>query len=173
MSAQVKFISDLHFGHRNILKFSSEWRKGSTVEEHDEWLLDSINSNVQKRDVLWILGDLAFTREGLQKVKQIRCNVHMCLGNHDTFPMQEYIELGVVRPSIWKYKGYWLSHAPVHPDELRGCKNIHGHVHSETVGRRYIDMDTNKEHFIKDENYINVCVEALGGVPISLEELNE
>lgn len=171
MSAQIKFISDTHFGHKNILKFSSKWRQGTTVAEHDEWLLDSINSNVQKRDVLWLLGDLAFTREGLENVKKIRCNVHMCLGNHDTFPMNEYIELGTVRPSIWKYKGFWLSHAPIHPKELRGCKNIHGHVHHQTITKDITYGEYADCGHEPDPNYINVCVEVLNGVPIALEDI--
>lgn len=35
--------------------------------------------------------------------------------------------------SLVKYKGFWLSHAPIHPEELRGCKNIHGHCHDAVI----------------------------------------
>lgn len=30
-------ISDLHFGHDNIVKFSRDYREGNNAEEHDEW----------------------------------------------------------------------------------------------------------------------------------------
>lgn len=161
--SNVFFISDLHFGHRNILKFSPT-RGGDTVEEHDEWLLEQINSTVKKRDVLWLLGDLAFSREGLEKVSKIHCQKHIILGNHDVYPVADYLKLGTLRPGLWKYKGFWLSHAPIHKDELRGKPNIHGHVHSQTIQSIFP---------IDDPNYINVCVEPLNGKPINIEEIRE
>ena len=44
MSAKIYFIADLHFGHKKILKFSSEYRAGANVDEHDEWIIDRWNS---------------------------------------------------------------------------------------------------------------------------------
>lgn len=46
----VYFISDLHLSHKRILEFSGQYRDwASTVEEHDEILIDRINSVVSKR----------------------------------------------------------------------------------------------------------------------------
>jgi calcineurin-like phosphoesterase family protein len=153
------FISDLHFDHKRILHFSGDYRGGSTVAEHDEWLIDKINSRVGKRDFLYVLGDVAFSQEGLAKCDKLRCcNKILIPGNHDKYPMLEYLKYFQVRPGLVKYKGFWLSHAPVHPAELRDCCNVHGHVHHQSID---------------DDRYINVCVEALGGVPISLDEIRE
>ena len=55
-----------------------------------------------------------------------------------------------------KYKEFWLSHCPIHPQELRGKYNIHGHVHHNNI---------------PDKNYFNVCIEALNGLPIKLDEI--
>lgn len=147
-------------------------RGGDTIEQHDEWLLEQINSTVKKRDVLWLLGDLAFSREGLEKVSKIRCQKHIILGNHDVYPVANYLKLGTLRPGLWKYKGFWLSHAPIHKDELRGKPNIHGHVHSQSIKKLGIDL-TNPDQTteVVDDDYINVCVEPLNGKPISIEEI--
>ena len=62
-----------------------------------------------------------------------------------------------------KYKdktfgGIFLTHCPIHPNELdyRVSFNIHGHVH---------------ENSIKDKRYINVCMENVDYTPRSIKEL--
>lgn len=52
------FISDLHFGHRNILRF--DCRPFSTIEEHDEYLINQWNDTVGADDDVWILGDISW-----------------------------------------------------------------------------------------------------------------
>lgn len=156
MSNNIFFISDLHFGHKNIGSFRYPGRF-KDVKEHDEWLIEQINGVVAKRDVLWILGDVAWNSEALKKVKALRGNKHLIMGNHDTLALNKYLEVfKVIRPGLYGYKNFWLSHAPIHPDELRGTRNIHGHVHSRPI---------------EDKMYVNVCVEALNGVPLSLDEI--
>lgn len=157
MSATPRFISDLHLGHKKILNFSREYREGENVQEHDDWIVEQWNSVVGKRDPVYILGDIAFTREGLARAKELRGDKFLLLGNHDLFSLQDYADVGLKVIGFKKYKGYWISHAPIHPVELRGCKNIHGHVHSQSI---------------EDDRYINVCVEPLNGKPISIHELN-
>lgn len=155
--SRVYFISDLHLTHRNILKFAGGARAGSTIKEHDDAIIDACNNVVNKNDLLWILGDIAFSREGLARLDEIRCQKHIILGNHDGFTMNEYQQYGRVYPGLVRYKRLWLSHCPIHPDELRGKMNVHGHVHNATIN---------------DSNYINVCIEALDrGKPRSLEEI--
>jgi len=159
MSAKVYFISDLHLGHSKILQFASEFRGGSTVDEHDEWIISQWNSIVRKGDVVYVLGDVAFSREGLEKVKQLKGHKKLVSGNHDVYGFSEYEAVGFKMLSgIYKYKEFWLTHAPIHPNELRGRKNIHGHLHQK---------------LIDDERYINVCVERLNGVPIFLDDIRQ
>ena len=156
----VYFISDLHLKHKHICRFSPN-RLGVTLDDpdvHDALLLLSIKSRVTKRDVLWILGDVAFTDEGLELLKDLPCKLMLVRGNHDELPTARYLEVfDEVFGLVNKY-GFWLSHAPIHPDELRGKKNIHGHVHNAVI---------------PDNRYISVCVEALEGRPISLQELRQ
>ena len=152
-------ISDLHLGHKNILKYSGSLRGGTTSEEHDKWLIDQIKSVVKKGDLLYILGDVAFDEESLKQLKKIKNQMILVRGNHDVLSTQKYLEYFQQVYGLWKHKGtFWLSHAPLHPDELRGCINIHGHVHQNSI---------------QDDRYINVCVEMTYGVPQSLDDLHE
>ena len=67
------FISDLHLAHRNILKFSPN-RLGhsvDSVEDHDSIILSRIFCTMTKRDILYILGDVAFSEDKLELLDQI------------------------------------------------------------------------------------------------------
>lgn len=155
--ASVYFISDLHLGHKRILDFSKDQRKQPDVATHDKWIVDSWNSVVTKRDVIYCLGDIAFSKQGLELCHQLNGIKKAILGNHDGFTIEEYQAAGfIILPSIYRYKEWWLTHCPIHPAELRGKKNIHGHVHNKTI---------------PDNRYINVCVEAVNGKPISIDEI--
>ena len=157
-------ISDLHWGHKNILKFSGPLRGGSTPEEHDEWLLNQINSVLNKNDVLYILGDVAMDDESLKKMRKIKAgNRILVRGNHDIGDTKKYLEYFQTVQGIISYKGtFWLTHCPIHPQELRGRINLHGHVHANSV----LGPDGQP-----DPNYINCCVEMTYGVPQSLDDL--
>lgn len=61
--------------------------------------------------------------------------------------------------ALWSYKGFWISHAPIHPEELRGKKNIHAHTHNYKI----------KDSF----NYRSVSLEQINYTPISLHALQE
>jgi len=152
-------ISDLHFHHKNILEYAKGLRSGTTMEEHDEWLIDQINSVVTKHDLLYILGDIAMNNKGLHLVKKIRGNKMLVRGNHDLCATKQYLEYFQEVHGLLSYRGvFWMSHSPIHPGSLRGRFNLHGHVHQNSVA---------------DERYINCCVEMTFGVPQSLDELFE
>lgn len=161
--SKVWFISDCHFGHRNICKYRTQF---SSMEEHDEFVFEGIMSTINKRDTLWMLGDMFFDGEVLEKYgKPIaeRCaNTRIILGNHDTdnsYRMANVSKMcdifGQIHSLHSKY-GFWISHPPIHPIELRGKPNIHGHVHFATV---------------PDDNYINVCCENVNYKPIDLQSI--
>ena len=149
----VYFISDLHFGHDRITSFRPDF--GSCSEEHDSILIDRINSKVGKRDKLYILGDIAFNKRGVEQFKRIQSrHVEAIWGNHcDIKRLAPLVEKW---HAFKEYKEFWLSHCPIHPNELRGRVNIHGHVHNKTID---------------DERYISVCVEACNGYPLSIDEI--
>jgi calcineurin-like phosphoesterase family protein len=164
--SQVYFISDLHLGHRNIHKFRKtaykrrygfgEFLVFESEEEHQEALIEAWNETIRKRDTVYILGDVAFNEKGLEAFKRLQGHKRIILGNHDI----DGKALAPYCDSIGGFQRYkrefWLSHAPIHPDELRGKYNIHGHVHDQTL---------------QDSRYFNVCPENIGMSPIPFETI--
>ena len=85
--SEVKFISDLHLGHKTILEFGNNktLRGGTNADEHDEWIIDQINSNVNKNDLLIVCGDVCMDINKIHLLEKVRCQMHMVMGNHDEF----------------------------------------------------------------------------------------
>ena len=153
----VRFISDLHFGHENMaLK-----RGFSCADEMNIYIVQQWNKVVNKKDVTYILGDVTMekTRDYpvLDRLNGIK---NVVLGNHDS---KNHI------PELLKYvnsvagminykKKVILTHCPIHPCELdyRFHYNIHGHVH---------------ENSLDDKRYINVSCEVIDYTPKLLIEL--
>lgn len=159
----IFFISDLHFGHKAIKHFSGDLRSGSTYEENMENIIANWNNKVRARDIVYVLGDVAFSKEGFDNLSLLRGQKRLIRGNHDNkFTTEEYLPVFKSVDGFLKYKEFWLSHAPIHPAELRGKKNIHGHVHGQSIKNGDGSYD---------ERYINVCCEAVGDTPISLDEI--
>ena len=77
------FTSDTHLGHKKVLNIQDRGKYFKSLEEHDRYILDRINSLVKKGDELYILGDFAFYNL-LEYRKKIKCsNVKFIRGNHD------------------------------------------------------------------------------------------
>jgi len=158
--AEVYFISDLHLGHKNIMKFGQ--RDFDTIEAHDETIVELWNSVVKKRDLVWVLGDVAMEVESLKSLDKMKGRKRLIMGNHDTFDMQVYLKyFEDVRSFEKRYHGLVMTHIPIHPQEMmyrNWVTNVHGHIH-----------DPNKD--IKDPRYFNVNVDVIGMTPIPLHQL--
>jgi len=130
----IFFIADLHLGHDNICDYEGA-RRGSpaNIDEHDDWIMYQWNNTVKKQDLVWVLGDVAFSYDGLHKLRRMNGTKHLILGNHDVFTLKKYYEYFNKIHAFMKYKGFWLSHSPIHPMSLRGKKNIHGHIHKSFI----------------------------------------
>lgn len=164
--SKVFFISDLHLGHKNILKFSPT-RGGTDMQSHSEWLVDQWNSVVTKQDLVWVLGDVCFNAIHMPYLKKMNGSKHLILGNHDKFTLKEYFQYFNKVHGFRTYKNAWLSHAPIHCDSLRNKINIHGHLHNGIV--KY--WDSLGDDSLEDNRYFNVSVEQLNGVPITYEDI--
>ena len=177
--SNVYVISDLHLGHKNILKFAGKYRGGATtVDEHDWALISRIRSVCRsKRDLLYILGDVAMQVEKLELLNEIPARKILVRGNHDTFQdgvYRKYFDSiqGLVHKR-YNSEGYWFSHAPIHPFELRGRRNVHGHVHANSILEDRLVPFSVRERWesVPDSDYINVCVENCDGYPVNTAEL--
>lgn len=169
--SNVFFISDLHLGHKNICKF----RPFDSVEEHDALIKENILSALTKRSKLFILGDIAFTSDAgdwiIELTKYVP-NTVIVLGNHDTDSRErlanivKYANAGIKMHGLTTYKDVWLSHCPIHPDEMRKKKcNIHGHTHG-----RFKPVT---DGFFMDKRYFDVSCENVDYKPIRYDQILE
>jgi len=156
--SKVFLIADTHFGHKAICKYRPEF---STPQEHDEIIIQNWNKVVTKvKHQVWVLGDMCIKNKDYDMDKLInRLNgtIQLVTGNHCHLPYYNNNRINVRRAMVAKY-GFWLTHCPIHPNELRGRNNIHGHTH-------YAMIDDNR--------YYNVCVENINYTPINIEEIRK
>lgn len=147
------FISDLHFGHQGTLRF--ERTQFKNVEEHDAFIIESINSVVDHGDELYILGDVGWGKH-FRKVKELNGRKTLILGNHDGGSRSQYLELfaDIYATPIYLNKKILLSHVPV--PVPKGVFNVHGHLHGA-----YLDLPT----------HLNVSCHMIDYKPISEKQL--
>lgn len=158
--SNVWFCSDLHLGHKNIGKFRSSLV--NSTKENNQRIISDWNTYVTKRDVVFVLGDFCFDKELYDSLDLPGYKKYLIRGNHDRFQTAQYLTFFDEVEGLLKYKGLWLSHAPIHPDELRGKVNVHGHVHYASIN---------------DNRYFNCCPENLwpkyGRCLVTLDELRK
>lgn len=144
------FISDLHFAHDRVIIF--ERTEFKTIEEHDKYIIDSINRKVKNTDTLYILGDIG----KLEYVRELNGRKILLKGNHDSRSTKEYLGYfaEVYENPFYYNRRILLSHYP-HPVEDH-ILNVHGHLHNSIMDK---------------ENYLNLSAKMINYTPISEKEL--
>ena len=146
MQTKTYVTSDLHFNHTGVL--SMERKQFSTIEEHNEYIINEYNKVVHENDTCYILGDVGFINPKHSSLKELSILVKrlhgkkiLIRGNHDIFTNQEAInQLGFSAvydgPIYLPYsKGsIILSHEPVQECFHNPyCINVHGHLHGANL----------------------------------------
>lgn len=152
--SNVWFISDLHIGHKNIIRHQAARKKimglkdEDDVETHDKYILDMWNRTVKRGDVVYILGDLIMmnkeqTRKVLHKMKANGVKIHLVVGNHDKssqklpemFESMEQIKVVDFKKSVYPFLDedfpVVMCHYPMTtwPRKANGALHLFGHVH--------------------------------------------
>lgn len=154
---KLKFWSDTHFGHANIIKYCN--RPFADTKKMDARMIQNYFDHVQDDDVVIWVGDVAFTdHEHINGIiKTLPGYKILVVGNHDfhhrhKFPIQyDFDETHLVLT----VGDFVISHHPWW-NVPGGWYNIHGHLHDRKTD--------NPKHF-------NVGVELLDYKPISLTEI--
>jgi calcineurin-like phosphoesterase family protein len=150
MAGRVFVIADLHFGHAK----AAAARGFASTDAHDRHIIEAWNRVVDKRDVVYVLGDV-FRLDCVGDLNGIK---KIAMGNHDTKPVVAYAALFSKVAAYFEYDGCLLSHIPVHESQrARFRSNVHGHTHANRIN---------------DPWYVPVSVEQLeGGAPVLLNDL--
>lgn len=157
--SQVYFISDLHFEHDCLIRNL----RNMDPREHDQLIIDNWNNIITKKDTVYLLGDITFEKPEIiiKYLSKLKGQIRIIGGNHDTRECCNIItQLKIPILGCMAYKGYIVSHLPIHPSELqyswRG--NIHGHTHGNCIN---------------DPRYYNVSCEMINYTPKLFTEIDE
>jgi len=124
--------------------------------------MDTWTDLVRKRDVVYVLGDAAFTQDGLESIGQLAGRKILVRGNHDLLPTESYLSVFAEVYGALAWKGLWLTHIPIHQQELYGRTNVHGHCHRGGPSGVYEAASTARGHAIGAKaTYFNTCAEFL------------
>lgn len=158
--SKIYLIGDTHYGHTRINeKFRQQF---SSEEDHNETIHQNIMACAGKTNHLWLLGDVVLSEKHFYKLCQYTLyfdTVNITLGNHDHKELAPYcVQHGIKVHGIVKKWGFWVSHAPIHPQELYRGLCIHGHTH---------------ENNVPDDHYFSVSCENVGYKPIKLQDIKD
>lgn len=140
--SNIWFTSDLHLGHSG----AAHHRGFNDVVEHDWTIITNLRSVVGKKDKLFILGDVCWNDHSLKLLEEIPGIKELIIGNHDTLQTKKYLKYFTKVHGFRGYREYWLSHCPIHPQEIFRTKgNIHGHIHNgaatTNIGYPYFNVN--------------------------------
>lgn len=145
---EIFFTSDTHFCHNQ--GFLYEPRGFSSIEEHDEAIVENWNKVVKPNDIVYHLGDtmLNDNEKGIEYFKRLNGQIFLIFGNHETEARKNLLfsecrdkMLGGWYAYQIKYGKFslYLSHYPTLTANFSSGKhfsrnviNLHGHVHSRT-----------------------------------------
>lgn len=154
------FTSDLHFGHRNVIRFCN--RPFADVKEMDEALINNWNEVVGENDIVFVLGDTFWFNDSTtikKYISKLNGIIYFIPGNHCKFEkyhriadepriilcddiVQVFLES---EDNRWHKKilELWLAHYPLMtwPHRENGAINLFGHIHSKPEGREGTDQD--------------------------------
>lgn len=142
----IYYTSDLHLGHKNIIKYEN--RPFKDIFEMTDKLIENWNSVVRPEDTVYHLGDFAFKNSYmnidriLDTLNRLNGDIHLIIGNHD-MPWIEKDAILNALPHLPKYyeeiedngKIVVLSHYPIEDwdGKYHGAYHVHGHIHSQDI----------------------------------------
>jgi calcineurin-like phosphoesterase family protein len=132
--SNIFFVSDMHFGHRNIIEYCK--RPFKSVEDMNEGLIKNWNEVVKHEDKVYHLGDWAFN--DYYNIARLNGRIYSVPGNHDTermkkiapfvtewLPELSYLNLGS------QERTFVLCHYPMEAWHRKFKYHLHGHLHGK------------------------------------------
>lgn len=182
----IRYISDLHFGHANVIRFDG--RPFKDITEMEDVLIQNWNGVTDRHDTVNILGDFCWGKEPEWKriLSLLNGNKVLIRGNHDLKEMssglkkmfqdvKDYKEItDEGRHVIMCHYPMLLYKASYNPD----CYMLCGHVHT-TRENDFLNRWRNELRRTRSErthscgNIINVgcMMPYMGYVPRTLDEI--
>lgn len=177
-------ISDLHFGHNNIIRYCD--RPYSSVEEMNSALIENWNNTVSEDSIVFFLGDFSMRTNQYGILNSLKFGkIYWIVGNHDREKkLLKAIEKFELNIEVFRNltievgdKQFYLVHNPMKAsNEL---PSIVGHVHnlygflpagSEISDIKRVNNERIKTTKTLAQPILNVSVERIGYTPLELAE---
>jgi len=158
---ETYFVADTHFDHESVLRHCQ--RPWDTVEEMNEGLIENWNKLVNRKDLVYILGDFAW-KDHRKFIQALKGKKVLIKGNHDKMPQVSYEQFTEVLPlkdlKIDK-KIVVLCHYPMFSwrNSCHGSWHAFGHVHNSPFKHPFLG--------------INVGVDVQNFTPVSWPDLKK
>ena len=155
---KIWFTSDIHIGHRNIVKYSTgrkeelglDLEDPDMLQKHDDLLIQRWNMTVDKHDTVYILGDFSFApaEETRKVLEKLHGKKHLIIGNHDGscrgltnyFESTNHIKEVTFKkeqfPFLQENMHCIMCHFPLVAwnRRMNGSVQVHGHTHGSLDG---------------------------------------
>lgn len=166
----IFLTSDLHFNHKNIIKYES--RPFKSVEHMDNQMITNWNRAVKPNDDIYILGDFCFGDGAFVNnlLDQLNGRKYLIKGNHDNFLKDKDFDkskfVWIKDYFVLKHnkQKYVLFHYPIQTWDCQhhGSYHCYGHIHSN-IG----------EHRMKYDilNSFNVGVDVNNFTPVNIDTI--
>lgn len=146
--------SDLHFGHKNIMKFCpvTRARFRDDVAYMNAAMVEEWNARVDADDTVYILGDVAFMSgsDAGRMVNRLNGTKILIEGNHDRKNLKDatfcsaFAEIHKYLDIVYDGHKCVMFHYPIMEwDQMhRGALHFHGHIHGGVSGlEQYRTLD--------------------------------
>lgn len=156
--------SDIHWGHKNIIKYTAPHRPFASWEDMNRALIDNYNAVVKPEDIVIFGGDIGFMSVDainaiLRSLPGYKIQI---VGNHDMDRSGNLMELDFDERHLCLPidvggdldTQILVSHYPI-DNVPSGCVNYHGHIHQNVV---------------PGNQHVNMCVEHTGCAPMLLRD---
>lgn len=158
---KIWFTSDLHFGHRNVIRFCN--RPWFNEKQMGLGLIDNWNETVSDEDIVFVLGDTFWFNDS-RSIKKVLSqlkgkDIYILPGNHDNFDAYHRVDdprihLCADVVVMWleseedlgwpkKIMEVWMAHYPMMtwPHRENGAIQLFGHIHSQQGKTDGVDQD--------------------------------
>lgn len=178
------FISDLHLGHKNCLKFDN--RPFNTIEEQDDFIIKNWNKTITNLDDVYILGDISWynTNKTIDIFSKLNGRLHLIKGNHDSKLLKNksvrelFVEICDYRELYINNKtAIVLSHYPInfYKNHNHGWYHLYGHVHNSKEWELAMEMGDKVKALFPEASYnmynVGCMMNYIGYIPKTLDEI--
>ena len=171
MAGRIMYISDIHFGHSNVIGF--DHRPFNDVTEMDHMLMEYWNMKVNKEDTIYIIGDFCYRSDKgpVWFLQRLKGKKHLVVGNHDHVIMKNpqalsyFEEVDKMMYVSDNNRQVFMCHYPMAEWNAyyRGSYHVYGHIHNKLSDTCLIMRNR--------RNAYNAAACINGYMPVTLDEM--